>query len=345
MKVLVIVPTVRVFHEWKSYAENFLQNHHKYELLIIGEEENLNAHTMKEGEFWGIKERERWFKEHNLEKFADIIPKRSHAETSFGLLIALERKPGMVVFIDDDTLPLDTDYLGTHSKILNSKPKIFENNTKWLNSIDPHQSKFFPRGFPYSARKPAFVRETSHNITKIVANQGLWQNIPDLNAIDYLHWNDKNICKAYDFTTAPRNWVTVCSMNLAFSPEIIPAFYQLPMPAMGVGRFDDIWSGLFLKKCADEFGHGISTGNPLCSHNKFPRNIFEDIRAESIGIEINEILFKELEKIELTHKTYLENYRQIATKLNPESFGKNGDYIKFLKSQMLKWSELMEKLA
>src|SRR3972149_10197240 len=240
----------------------------------------------------------------------------------------------MIVFIDDDTIPLDHDYLGTHWKMLESKPKILESDNKWLNSIDPHQFKFFPRGFPYSMRKGAFVREVSHGITKTVANQGLWQNIPGLNGIDYLHFNDRSICKAQDFTAALGNWLTVCSMNLAFRPEIIPAFYQLPMPAMGVGRFDDIWSGLFLKKCADKLGHGISTGNPLCSHNKFPRNIFEDIRAESIGIEINETLFKELEKINLNHNNYLENYEQMAKELSSDAFGKHKDYIDFLKSYM-----------
>ena len=62
-----------------------------------------------------------------------------------------------------------------------------------------------------------------------------------------------------------------------------------------------------------------------------------------IGLEINETLFRELEKIELTNKTYLENYRQIATKLNQEAF-RSRDYIKFLKIQMLRWSELMERL-
>ena len=341
MKALVIVPTVREFKEWHTYSANFKK--YKYELLIIGEEKNVNDKFMPEGEFFGVKERAKWFKDNNLEKFADLIPAKSHAETSFGLLIALERKPDMIVFIDDDTLPLDQDYLGTHWKMLESKPKILESDTKWLNSIDPYQSKFFPRGFPYSARKPAFVKDVSHGITRIIANQGLWQNIPDLNAIDYLHWNDRNICKTHDFTTAIGNWATVCSMNLAFLPEIIPAFYQLPMPAMDVARFDDIWSGLFLKKCADVLGNGISTGNPLCSHNKFPRNIFDDIKAEMIGLEINETLFRELEKIELTNKTYLENYRQIATKLNPEAF-RSRDYIKFLKIQMLRWSELMERL-
>jgi len=42
-------------------------------------------------------------------------------------------------------------------------------------------------------------------------------------------------------------------MNLAFRQEVVPAFYQFPMDdnRWDVGRFDDIWSGLTLKRACD----------------------------------------------------------------------------------------------
>jgi hypothetical protein len=51
-------------------------------------------------------------------------------------------------------------------------------------------------------------------------------------------------------------------MNTSFVSKIIPAFYQLYMKHMGVDRFNDIWSGIFLKKIVDHLGDNISLGTP-----------------------------------------------------------------------------------
>jgi len=50
-------------------------------------------------------------------------------------------------------------------------------------------------------------------------------------------------------------------MNLAFRREVIPAFYQLPMDdnEWEVGRFDDIWSGVFLNEPATYSASGSTT--------------------------------------------------------------------------------------
>jgi len=347
MKTCVIVPTIRNFAGWRNYSENFRKHGQKYDLLIVGEEENTNKDTMPEGEFWGVRERAKWFAEHKLERFLDLIPKKAHAETSFGLLIALERNEyDTILFIDDDTLPFDgSDFIGMHRKNLSSKPRLLKSSNGWLNAINPFQNKYYPRGYPYKCRIPAKIEDVVNASGRVVANQGIWQNVPDLNAVDYLHWSAKDICNPCDFAAAKGNWLTVCSMNLAFRPEIIPAFYQLPMRENGVDRFDDIWSGVFLKKVADALGHNITTGNPLCMHNKFTRNIFDDIRAEVIGLEINESLFSALERIELKHDNYAENYAQIARELDASMFGKNKEYVEFLKSKMLRWSELVRLVA
>jgi len=346
MKTCVIVPTIRKFDGWHKYSDNFRKNGNKYDLLIVGEEDNTNKDTMPEGEFWGLREREKWFSDHGVEQFTDLIPKKAHAETSFGLLVAFERNEyDMIIFIDDDTLPFgDADFIGAHWKNLESKPMFLKSSNGWLNAIDPFQNKHYPRGYPYKCRAPSQVQSVDGD-GFVVVNQGLWQNVPDFNAVDYLHWGSRDLCKPCDFAAANGNWLTVCSMNLAFRPEIIPAFYQLPMRENGVDRFDDIWSGVFLKKAADVLGHVITTGNPMCVHNKFTRNIFDDIRAEVIGLEINENLFGALERINLEHKTYLENYEQIARQLDSAPFGKQREYVEFLKSKMLRWTELVKKIA
>lgn len=72
-------------------------------------------------------------------------------------------------------------------------------------------------------------------------------------------------------------------MNLAFKREIIPAFYQLLMDynPWRIGRFDDMWTGIFLKRGADALGKAFVTGYPLCQHNKAARSTFKDLNAEA----------------------------------------------------------------
>jgi len=93
-----------------------------------------------------------------------------------------------------------------------------------------------------------------------------------------------------DFVAREDDYLTVCSMNLAFRREVIPAFYQFPMDdnAWDVGRFDDIWSGVLLKRAADLVGGDVYNGAPLCEHNKAPRSTFDDLANEVAGLELNE---------------------------------------------------------
>jgi hypothetical protein len=89
-------------------------------------------------------------------------------------------------------------------------------------------------------------------------------------------------------------------MNLAFRREVIPAFYQLPMDdnEWDVGRFDDIWSGLFLKRACDVLGKRIYNGDPLCEHNKAARSTFDDLANEVAGLELNEHVWEVIDSVE-----------------------------------------------
>jgi len=350
MKSCVIVPTIRRFKEWNKYSDNFRKFNHDYDLLVIGEEEHVNTETMPEGEFFGIQERGAWFKSRGLENFEQLIPKKSHAETSFGLLVAHERgNYDMIVFIDDDTLPYnDEDFIGTHWQNLNLKrAKTFSSSAKWINAINPLGTKFYPRGFPYNKRElEANIEERECNFNRnIVVSQGLWQNVPDLNARDYLTIKERDLCVNFPFVTDKDNWITVCSMNLAFRPEVIPAFYQLPMGERNVDRFDDIWSGFFLKKILDHMDRYMISGPPLCNHNKFPRSLEFDIKKEDLGIKMNEELYKALERIDLRRTDYLNNYQRIASELPKKIPNDFKDYFSFLSKKMLSWTELIKKLS
>jgi Reversibly glycosylated polypeptide len=58
----------------------------------------------------------------------------------------------------------------------------------------------------------------------------------------------------------------------------------------GLDRFDDIWSGLILKRVIDYMGWYVTTGEPFVKHQR-QSNPFLNLRREALGIQIHERLW------------------------------------------------------
>jgi hypothetical protein len=84
----------------------------------------------------------------------------------------------------------------------------------------------------------------------------------------------------------------LCAMNVCYHRDVIPAAYNLLMglDATGVDRFDDIWSGLMLKRVLDYVGWYATTGEPFVRHIK-RSDCFSNLRKEALGIHIHEHLW------------------------------------------------------
>ncbi|MFQ3285958.1 MAG: hypothetical protein ACI944_002696, partial [Natronomonas sp.] len=158
-----------------------------------------------------------------------------------------------------------------------------------------------------------------------------------------------------DFVAARGNYLTVCSMNLAFRREVIPAFYQLPMDdnEWDVGRFDDIWSGVFLKRACDLLDTRIYNGRPLCEHNKAPRSTFDDLHNEVAGLELNEHLWELVDDVEPDRSEsgeaadrYAAVFEAMARRLADGEFDeyRNGDFFVHVGEYMLEWLDCLNAL-
>lgn len=355
MKACVIVPTVRKLKDLRLYLVNFGKYMHFPDILVIDENDrnrDENKRLVPNAEFYGVKERREWFRERGLEKFIEVIPKRSHAETSFGLLIAYERNYDMILFIDDDTFPLPGDFLGEHWNNLEDMSPLLPAHKKWVKATD-----YYPRGYPYSERTVQTI-SAMKGPSEIVLNQGLWSGVPDMSAIDLLFYG--GVDGTLVLTSPVKNSYTipigaytpVCSMNLSFKPEIIPAFYQTYQGAsvgdVFVDRFDDIWSGIFLKKVLDTLDKGMSVGRPFCFHDKAPRNVFDDVKAELDGIELNEVLWKIVDGCQLESAVdYTDAYRKLINELKGRlsEFGRFKKYMEFQLDKMSLWLDLIDRLG
>ncbi|PSP97214.1 alpha-1 4-glucan-protein synthase [Halobacteriales archaeon QS_5_70_17] len=312
----VIVPTIREFECVREYVANAREHGHDERLFfLLVTEDFCDTEAMRSmlgdlgasGAVFDGSRREEWFASEGIEEYSHLVPAASHAQTSFGLLYMwADPRFEYGVFIDDDTLPHDTDFFGGHYRNLAHDGEVtaVESDERWVNVLyqnhDDHG--LYPRGYPYSAMHEETEKRVER-VGDVVASQGLWTNVPDLDAVRILMDGDlrgqartRTDREDYgeDFVAARGQYLTVCSMNLAFRRAVIPAFYQLPMDdnPWDVGRFDDIWSGVFLKRACDLVGAQIYNGTPLCEHNKAPRSTFDDLHNEAPALELNEHVWR-----------------------------------------------------
>ncbi|PSP72380.1 alpha-1 4-glucan-protein synthase [Halobacteriales archaeon QS_3_64_16] len=369
----VIVPTIREFECMRSYFENARE--HGFDLdrlfvLLVTEDfcetEAMAAMLEEEGVSGAVFDgtrRKQWYDEQNIGEFSHVIPTASHAETSFGLLYMWANpRFDHGFFIDDDTLPHDDfDFFGRHFANLQYDGELEEvgSTEQWTNVLYQtfEEHGLYPRGYPYSAMDEDIER-ASRETSDVVASQGLWTNVPDLDAVRILLDGDlegqaqtRLDADHYegDFLAARGSYLTVCSMNLAFEREVIPAFYQLPMDdnPWEVGRFDDIWSGVFLKRACDVLGKDIYNGYPLCVHNKAPRSTFSDLNNEVPALELNEHVWEIADGAGADADSYAEVFEAIATTLVKEDYSayENGDFLAFVGEHMHDWLACLDALA
>jgi len=364
--VCAIVPTIREPECVRAYAENAREHGFDTDRLffLLVTEDFCDTAEMAamirdeglDGAVFDGSRREEWFAESGLDEYADLIPEASHAQTSFGLLYLWANGFERGVFIDDDTRPHpEYDFFGRHMANLGFEGEIEEvrSDERWVNVLYQSGHGLYPRGYPYSAMDESVETATVES-GDVVASQGLWTNVPDLDAVRILMDGDlqgqartRTTAEdfARDFVAAPDQYLTVCSMNLAFEREVVPAFYQLPMDdnPWDVGRFDDIWSGLFLKRACDVLNKTIHNGAPLCEHNKAPRSTFGDLENEVAGLELNEHLWEVIDGVGADADTYRGVFRALAEELETGDFEDwtNGAFLNYCGEHMRRWLDCL----
>lgn len=368
--ILLTMPTIREYAVLSDYFANARE--HGFDLgrlfVLLVTEDFCDKQAMRsfladegvEGAVLGAKERTAWFADRDASRFETLIPRKSHAETSFGLLWLWHEGFEYGVFLDDDTVPGPGDFFGTHLANLEADgdmPRV-SSDSGWVNvlhqAIDRHA--LHPRGYPYGAMFAEHSTATAP-VARVVASQGLWTNVADLDAARILVGGDlegqgspRTLAEDFpeSFVVERGHQTTVCSMNLAFRREVVPAFYQFPMDdnEWRVGRFDDIWSGFCLKHVADAKGVDVVHGHPLCAHNKAPRSTFKDLVAEANGLELNEHFTKHLPALS-GDESWSEAYRSMGAALAEGSFDGyvNGAFLNHCGERMLEWVDAIEHLG
>ncbi|MFB6178688.1 MAG: alpha-1 4-glucan-protein synthase [Halorientalis sp.] len=368
--VCLVVPTIRDYECLQAYFENARSYGFELDRLhaVLVTEDFCDTDGMAamldeegvQGRVFDETARETWFSDHGLSEYIHLIPEASHAQTSFGLLYMWANDFEYGVFVDDDTLPHpDFDFFGTHLDNLAYEGNVesVRSDERWVNVLYQHTDDhgLYPRGYPYSAMDETVTTGTTE-VDDVVASQGLWTNVPDLDAVRILMDGDlrgqaqtRLSADDYDgnFVAEPGQYLTVCSMNLAFRREVIPAFYQLPMDdnRWDVGRFDDIWSGLFLKRACDVLDKQLVTGYPLCEHEKAPRSTFDDLTNEAPGLELNEHLWRIIDDVGEDASSFAGVFAAMADAMATGGFDfENAGFVRYCGEYMRDWLACLEEV-
>jgi len=372
--ICVIVPTIREYECLREYVANAREYGFDVSRLhfVLVTEDFCEVDEMRamiddldvSGEVFDGTRREEWYEANGVAEYGHVVPAASHAETSFGLLYMwADESFDYGVFIDDDTLPHDdVDYFGRHMENLafGGEVERVSSDENWVNVLydNADEHGLYPRGYPYSAMDETVETGTAEvESGEVVASQGLWTNVPDLDAVRILMDGDlegqaqtRTSADDFgeDFVAARGDYLTVCSMNLAFRREVIPAFYQLPMDdnEWDVGRFDDIWSGLFLKRACDVLGKRIYNGDPLCEHNKAPRSTFDDLANEVAGLELNEHVWEVVDGAGADADSFAAVFDDMADALAEGDFAEwnNGAFLNHCGEYMRDWLDCLDAI-
>ena len=123
--VCVVVPTIREFECVRDYVANARAHGFDTDRLhvVLVTEDHCPTAEMREmlrdldvsGAVFDGRARSAWLADHDVAGYEHLIPARSHAQTSFGLLYLWAEGFDYGVFLDDDTRPHEGwDFFGRH---------------------------------------------------------------------------------------------------------------------------------------------------------------------------------------------------------------------------------------
>lgn len=256
-----------------------------------------------------------------------LIPRRTDCVRSYGYYKAWQMQPDMIVTLDDDcypTTPGGRGFLAKHWERLNASG----NDDAWVESGQGVRT----RGIPYYQ---------THRKWPVALNHGMWLRVPDYDApTQMLEARYPHTFTFSNITIPTGKFFPMCGMNVAFRPEVVPAFYFLLMGKnYEFDRFGDIWAGIFVKKICDHLGYAVHSGDPAVDHQR-ASNVWANLKKEAPGLEVNEALWATVDSTVLTETTFGGCYRQIARSLERHSSAQ--PYLQKLAMAMVAWTELFE---
>jgi hypothetical protein len=321
-KITIVIPTIRTLSflsEWKSL---FSECH----LLVVEDHEDKQI-DLPDTPFQSISHFSWKDIKQDFGRDEWIFSRMNAGIRSYGFWKAWVDGADIIITLDDDCYPVDTDFVSRHADNLSlHAPR------DWFATF-PHPDFMYTRGFPYGLR-------TTY---PVMVSHGLWSKNLDLDGMTQKKYPGLDIMPYPPYLSfVPKGqYYPMCSMNLAFRKEVTPLMF---FPLMGKNpdgklwgfdRFDDIWAGIFSKKIMDHLGYAVANGSPFVEHRK-ASDADINIQKEKTGIVVNEKIWEWTDAVELTESSPSSCYKELAKKI---IFPKN-EYFTKLRQAMIIWSDL-----
>src|SRR4051812_37599196 len=197
-KVVIVVPTIRE-NNIKDFLAAWETEFRRCTLIIVED----NAEKTFDIGGSNVLHFSHQDIDRDLGKDAWIIPRKTDCVRSYGYFKAWQKKPDMMITLDDDCYPNEgqTDFIATHWARLNNPGET----SAWVSTLDG----IIPRGVPYEPQNVQRRRPC-------VLNHGLWNNVPDFDApTQMLHMRNPRDFVWTDRTMPVGRYFPMCGMNVA----------------------------------------------------------------------------------------------------------------------------------
>ncbi|MCC6018817.1 MAG: hypothetical protein LM601_07290 [Candidatus Verstraetearchaeota archaeon] len=347
--VAIVTTTINIPYFLESYIQNFESysvDNNGLVFIIIGDlrsphqeiKEYIQRITSNFAiEYWDVKSQRKWISEtfgSKAEKIEAAIPYNSIRRRNLGYLRALELGSDVIVTIDDDNYPGNSNWLLEHLSALNTTETLPTISSK-SNMVNPcHILKFnrsdlrvYSRGYPFSKLFCDTFDVEFRSGGRVALNMGLWTKSPDVDAYtNILHPDLESLGIKEGFqrryALAPNNYMPVNTQNTSFIRELAPAFYDVLMDTnihgVRLDRYDDIWAGLFALKLIHKLGYRATFGVPLTEHRRNKHDYVSDLKSELIGMSLNDLVHEIVMKADVQAKSFADGYLELADVLMNE---------------------------
>jgi len=269
-KIAVVVPTIR---DMKPFMKAWQPLFKKHDISFIMVKDGKRP-TVE----WFNKETDEpleTYQEDVMGEYVDCLTNFNAGIRNLGFAVVAKFMPEIeyIITLDDDLTPIG-DPISDHIRALQMKVPI-----SWMSTASE-----YTRGFPYAIRDEA----------EVVLSHGVWEGVADWDAPTQLVKGSRREISFYKGPIPKGVYYPMCSMNLAFKRKMLPYIFHAPW-ALGINRFDDIFTGITSKREIDKHGWAAVTGYARVNHERVS-NTFKNLKDEAPGIELNEKFWQGDEK-------------------------------------------------
>lgn len=255
MKVAVVVPTIRP-ESMKTFMAAWQPLFDKHEIIPV---------IVKDGKTPMVDDMSAQL---IMGRYAKSLTNFNAGIRNLGFAYVAKFMPwiDVILTLDDDETPIG-DPIQDHLDALDRRVPV-----SWISTATDN----YTRGFPYGIRDEA----------EVVLSHGVWENVADWDAPTQLVLGSHRPTEFYKGVIPKGVYYPMCSMNLAFKMKMLPYIFHAPW-ALGINRFDDIFTGITSKDVIDARGWAAVTGYARVNHER-ASNTFKNLKDEAPGIELNE---------------------------------------------------------